>query len=189
MSLLNLDARWRRFNDENRACPCCGQRFSGIFDIGFDHPDCWLHGALRDSGQDELQVGEDKLGTDLCRFQEHRFIRGVIQLPVRGSDESFGYGVWASVKPENFYRYIDDATGEDPGFDGCFAWLMNALPGFDFTEPVACDLRPGGDGMRPTLHAQDGPLAAAQETGISFDDLLDIYAATGNDIRPHLMED
>ena len=49
MNLLDLDARWRRFNDANRACPCCGQTFSGIFDIGFDHPDCWPHGALRDS--------------------------------------------------------------------------------------------------------------------------------------------
>ena len=37
MNLLDLDARWRRFNDPDRSCPCCGRTFSGVFDIGFDH--------------------------------------------------------------------------------------------------------------------------------------------------------
>lgn len=189
MNLLDLDARWRRFHDADRACPCCGQTFSGIFDIGFDHPDGWPHDARADSGQDVLQIGADKLSADLCRWDDHRFIRCTLPLPIRGSDEVFHFGVWASVHPDRFDDYVNAWQSDDwSGFPGCFAWLMNALPGFDVDDPIAGDLRPGDDGQRPTLHAHDGPLAKAQEDGISFDDLLDIYDATGNDIRPHLAD-
>ena len=187
MNLLALDSRWQRFNDENWTCPCCGRSFSGVFDIGYDHPVCWPHGGLRESGQETLQVGDDKLSSDLCRWQEHRFIRCLLPLPVKGSDEVFNFGAWASVKPENFYTYIDFATGEIAEFENCFAWLMNDLPLFDSEEPIACTLTPGPDGERPRLLAQDGPLAQAQAEGISFDQLLDIYAACGEDLHPHLM--
>lgn len=187
MNLLDLDARWRRFNDEDRECPCCGQHFNGIFDIGFGHPDIWPHASLAPGQDEEVQVGEDKLGTDLCRLGEDRFIRCLLPLPIQGSDEVFNFGVWASVKPENFYLYIDACFGEAE-FDGCFAWLMNSLPGLAHEEFVACDLRPGPEGERPRLYAHDGPVQAAQENGISFDHLLDIYAASGTDIRPHLSQ-
>ncbi len=189
MNLLDLDARWKRFNDENRTCPCCDRRFNGVFDIGFDHPDTWPHASLRDAGSEEVVVGDDKLGTDLCRHGEYRYIRCVLPLPIRGSDEVFNFGVWGSVHPDSFYAYIDYATGENDGFDGCFAWLMNTLPGFEDEDTVPCNLIPGEDGMRPSLFAQEGALAEAQKNGISFDDLLDIYAASGNDIRPHLSAD
>ncbi|WP_428928649.1 DUF2199 domain-containing protein [Marinibacterium sp. SX1] len=184
MNLLDLDIRWRRFNDEDRTCPCCGRQFNGVFDIGFDHPDIWPHGPLPD-GQVEHQVGEDKLGSDLCRLDEARFIRCILPLPIQGSDEVFHFGTWAEVTPEAFYGYIDACFGEGP-FDGCAARLANALPGIESGDETACDLAPGPDGERPRLMARGGPLKAAQEQGISFDQLLDIYAASGSDIRPHL---
>lgn len=189
MNLLDLDARWKRFNDENRACPCCGQRFSGIFDIGYDHPDIWPHGDLAESGQTDFQVGEDRLTAELCKVDDHRFIRCVLPLPVRGSDEVFFFGPWASVTPETFFAYIDTATDPSKDFAGGAAWLMNDLPGFETSDVIACDLVSGAGGERPSLMAQSGPLAEAQKTGISFDQLLDIYAASGTDIRPHLTAD
>lgn len=186
MSLLDLDARWQRFTDETRNCPCCGRSFNGVFDIGLDHPDCWPHGDRRERGLDLLEVGADKLTADLCRWQEHRFICCVLPLPIRGSDERFHFAVWASVTPEHFYRYIDLCNG-DATFEGCRAWLMNDLPGFESEDPIACALTPGSATERPTLTAQDGPVATAQANGIGFDDLLDIYAACGQDVRPHLI--
>ncbi|MFZ5961556.1 DUF2199 domain-containing protein [Thalassococcus sp. BH17M4-6] len=190
MTLLDLDARWRRFNDPDRACPCCGQSFSGIFDIGFDHPDAWPYGErLGDSG-DDLTVGEDRLGSDLCRLGPQRFVRCILPLPLRGSEEVFYFGVWASVAPEAFYAYLDASLGEEPAFEGCAGLLENALPGFDLPALTPGILVPGGPGERPRLMAQaDTPLAKAQADGISFDDLLDIYAASGQDIRPHLQKD
>ncbi len=186
MNLLALDSRWQRFNDENWACPCCGQAFSGVFDIGYDHPDCWTHGSLRESGQYALQVGDDKLSSDLCRWEDHRFVCTLLPLPIKGSEEVFNFAVWASVKPADFYNYIDFATGEAPAFAPCEVWLMNDLPQFASDEPISGQLQPGPDGQRPRLMISDGPLAQAQAEGISFDQLLDIYADTGTDVRPHL---
>ncbi|GAA6162737.1 hypothetical protein NBRC116590_04410 [Pelagimonas sp. KU-00592-HH] len=189
MNLLALDARWRRLHDETRVCPQSGRRFNGIFDIGYDHPDSWPHGDLAEAGAPDLQVGEDRLSSDLCRIDEDRFLKCVLPLPIRGSDEVFFFGPWASVPPDTFYAYIDEATGAADGFEGGEAWLMNDLPGFESEDPIACALQPGDAGQRPVLIALSGPLAEAQENGISFDQLLDIYAASGDDIRPFLMAD
>ena len=183
---LTSDPRWRRFNDSSTPCPCCGRTFSGVFDIGFDHPDPWPHGNRGDSGEDVLRAGTDSLGTDLCELGQYRFIRAVLPLPIIGTDQRFAFGPWGSVNPANFDRY---ASG-DPGFEGCFAWLLNALPGFDIPEPLPCNLVPGGPGERPVLEVHDGAheLARLQEDGITFDRLLDIYAAAGQDLRPHLLD-
>ncbi|MCH2093489.1 MAG: DUF2199 domain-containing protein [Rhodobacteraceae bacterium] len=186
MTLLTLDARWRRFHDETRIGPD-GQPFSGIFDIGFDHPDSWRHGPLRGAGTSELQIGEDKLSADLCKLGEDRFVCAMLHLPVRGADESVALAVWVQIPSEAFYAYIDFATGTAPDFPTCESLLVNALPGFGGDVP--CTLNEGAEGERPILIAQDGPLKAAQEDGISFDDLLDLYAGCGQDVRPHLMAD
>ncbi|GAA6180991.1 hypothetical protein NBRC116594_24290 [Shimia sp. NS0008-38b] len=187
MSLLALDSRWRRLNDETYACPCCGRSFGGLIDIGFGHPDAWPHGDLQPTAGATLNVGADQLSADLCRCDGLYFIHCVLPIPIRGSEETFLFGVWASVTEDDFMSYVADATGERPGFQGCAGWLMNDLPRFENAEPLACGLKaPETASERPTLIAQDGPLARAQAEGISFDHLLDIYAASGEDIRPHL---
>lgn len=189
MSLLDLDKRWLRFNDEARRCPCCGESFSGVFDIGFDHPDAWPHGPRLDVPGTELDIGDDKLSADLCRLDDDRFLRGVMPFPIRGSDEVFFVAAWALVPHRTFYAYVDDSLGDGPAFTGGTGRLANALPGLDHGAAAPCDVLPGGPGERPRLMAQDFPLAALQGDGISFDTLLDIYAASGQDIRPHLMQD
>lgn len=188
MSLLALDARWKRFNDESRACPCCGRQFSGIFDLGFGAPKGWEHGDLPE-GEEVLQAGDDFLTADLCKMGEARLVRALVPLPLRGSDEVFHFGAWASLAPEKARAYVAASEQNDPSlFEGGFAWLANDLPGFESDDPIACNLWPDPDPrMRPHLKAQSGPLKAAQDNGISFDELLDIYAASGEDIRPHLI--
>ena len=186
MNLLDLDARWRRFHDEDRECPCCGRRFNGIFDVGFGHPDAWPHGPLPE-GEAEVTFGDDKLGTDLCRLGEDRFIRCILPLPILGSTEVFHIGTWASVAPTDFYRYIDACFGEGT-FEPCDAFCANVLPGLDLAEDEPFTLRPGRADERPGLMAQDSALRDLQELGLTFDQLLDIYAASGSDIRPHLTQ-
>jgi len=187
---LSDDPRWRRFNNSDRACSCCGRQFNGIFDIGYDHPDPWPHGNRAQSGEETLVVGEDKLGTDLCAWGKYRFVRCILPIPIIGAEERFAFGPWGSVNPENFTAYVESYDGTKP-FEGCFAWLMNMLPGVGNNEPLPCNMVPGPDGDRPILEVHDGAheLAEWQETGITFDHLLDIYAAAGQDIRPHLMDD
>ena len=95
------------------------------------------------------------------------------------------------MPPDRIKDYIAASDTEDPSlFPGWFSRLCNDLPLFETEDPIACDLIPDPDPhLRPGLKAHDGPLAEAQNSGISFDDLLDIYAACGQDIRPHLMRD
>jgi len=187
MSLLSLDARWRRFNDETRNCPCCGRSFSGIYDIGFDHPANWPHG---DRGDDPfVKVGDDQLSPDLCRVGESRLIRAVLTLPVQGTDESVHITPWVQMAPPDFYAYLE--TWDDPGAPlpaPVTATLANNLPGFDEGTMQITLSFPGAD-QRPVLTATGGALKQAQTGGISFDQLLDLYAACGDDIRPHLTQD
>ncbi len=187
---LSEDPRWQRFKNSERPCPCCGRTFSGVFDIGFDHPQPWPHGNRSDSGEGKLVVGEDSLGSDLCRIGPHRFIRCVLHLPIIGADQSFAFGPWGSVKPENYDLYRSHGkAGTLDQFEGCFAWLMNILPGFEFDDWLPCNLVIEDPESRPVLEVHDGSheLARLQEEGITFDRLLDIYAAAGQDIRPHLV--
>lgn len=181
------DPLWQRFNNADMPCACCGRRFEGVFDIGFDHPDPWTHGNRQDSGQDVMEHGEDRLTADFCSIGPHRFIRAVLRLPIIGADQDFAFGTWASVNPANYETYLG-FTSQTAQFEGCFAWAMNRLPGFVMEDWLPCNLMPGRPGERPYLEVHDGAheLAALQESGISFDRLLDIYAASGQDLRPHL---
>ncbi|MGR3515161.1 MAG: DUF2199 domain-containing protein [Paracoccaceae bacterium] len=177
---LSSDPRWQRFNE-----------IKGVVDIGYDHPDPWPHGNRSDSGQEVLYHGTDTLSADLCRWGEHRFIRCVLRLPIQGSDQSFAFGPWGSVNPANFDRFVQaELTGALDSFEGCFAWMMNRLPGFDMNDWLPCNLLIEDPKERPVLEVHDGShaLAQLQEDGISFDQLLDIYAAAGEDLRPQLLQ-
>lgn len=190
MSLLSLDARWRRLHDASRTCPCCGQSWDGMFDIGFDHPDLWPHGDR--AGRDLFEQGDDKLTADLCAIGEDRFIRCILPLPIRGSsDEVFHFGCWGSTTRAGIQAYIAASeTGDAALFAGGQAFLCNDLPLFATEDPIACDMAPPATAAeRPVLMARAGPLAQAQSDGISFDQLLDIYAACDQDMRPHLAQD
>ena len=107
------------------------------------------------------------------------------------ADQVFAFGPWGSVNAQNFDRYVAaELSGTLDQFEGCFSWLMNTLPGFDFDDWLPCNLLIDDPDERPYLEVHDGShdLARLQEEGITFDQLLDIYAAAGQDIRPHLLQ-
>ena len=185
MNLLDLDPRWRRLNDPDWACPCCSVSWGGVFDIGYDHPDLWEHAPRGD--QDLVEAGSDRLTAELCRAGDHRLIRVTLMLPVRGSGETLGIATWAEPPEEVFFAYFDTLSGA-PAPAPCIAALGNDLPGFATDEPLLGQLDFGDGSARPVFTADSGPLAKAQQDGIGLDDLLTTYAASGNDIRPHLAQ-
>lgn len=187
MSLLALDARWRRFNDPDRACPCCGRQFDGIYDIGFDHPAQWPHPARED--QPFVKVGADQLSPDLCRLGEARMLRALLTLPVQGTDEALHITPWVQVSPDLFYAYLETWDAPDAPLPApAPGQLANQVPDLAEQASTVSLSFPARD-ARPVLSATDGPLHQAQHQGISFDQLLDLYAACGDDIRPHLLRD
>ncbi|MDG1471701.1 MAG: DUF2199 domain-containing protein [Ascidiaceihabitans sp.] len=186
---MEQDPRWRAFNDNSTACACCAETFNGIFDRGYDHPDHWIHANRTESGKDSLSFGDDWLNANLCAVGEQRFVRGVLDLPVKGSDIPFGFGVWCSLKPENYDAYAAIIhTDNNTSLGSFFGWMSNSLPYYDTEAPLACDVVFQDGGVRPLIKVHDDthPLGHDQVNGITFDTLLDIYAAAGRDIRPHL---
>lgn len=164
MSILMLDARWRRLMD-----------LGGPVDIGFEEPAAWPHGPRGD--QAVLAAGADRLGADLCRLGERRFLRVVIEIAILGSDERVWLAPWAAVDHPTFYAYVAHATegAAPPGpAEGA---LANDLALAGIGAPL--DLRFPPDARPAATH----PAFAAP---LSFDALLDLYAALGQDLRAAL---
>jgi hypothetical protein len=186
MSLLALDARWRRFNDPDRTCPCCGRSFSGVYDIAYDHPARWPHAERGD--QPFVKVAEDQLAADLCRVGGTRLLRAHVALPIQGAEDALHLTPWVAVPDEVFFAYLDTDTADAPLPAPAEGLLDNDLPLLaDPGAPVS--LHFDAPQTLPRIAAPSGPLADALECGISFDQLLDLYAACGDDIRPHLLRD
>ncbi|MBT8457201.1 MAG: DUF2199 domain-containing protein [Alphaproteobacteria bacterium] len=191
MTDLAQDPRWRRINDREFECPCCGKRFGGVYDVVFDHPDPWGHGNRAKSGEDILWAGKNWLSSDLCVQDGDYFVRCIMPFPIIGSDQSFAFGVWGSVSKDSFkHFYMGFDTSDYGDFTGCFSWLSNNIPHVGQDDWIPCDLMIEDPTKRPVLYAQSKAAAvrAHQENGITFDQLLDIYASAGNDIRPHLLD-
>ena len=186
LSLLNLDARWRRFNDETRACPCCGRQFSGVYDLGFDHPADWPHAERGE--HPFVKQGADQLSPDLCRVGDIRLLRAILSLPIQGADESVHITPWVQVSPDVFYAYLETWDNPDAPLPApAPALLANDLPALAETGTAVQISFPSRD-ARPQIDTATGALATALTNGLDFDALLDLYAACGDDIRPHLMQ-
>lgn len=187
MSLLAIDARWRRFNDPDRACPCCGRQFSGIYDISYDHPARWPHAERGD--QPYVKAGDDQLTADLCRVGETRLLRAVLSLPVQGADEVIHLTPWVAVPEETFYAYLDTSDSNDAPLPAPVpAELDNDLP-FLAQTGTALTLYFDTRESLPRISASESTITDALQNGLGFDQLLDLYAACGDDIRPHLLRD
>lgn len=189
---LEQDKRWQRFNNPDRACPCCGRQFAGMFEIEFGHPEQWRHQSLRVSGQSTLEIGGDRLTEDLCQVGDSFFIRASLELPLLGSDQPLTYSPWVGVTVDNFKLHLESRqSGDFSGFSECNGWLMNYIPGWDQNNWLPASLGFSSEAPRPklTVFPHHHPLAAAQRNGVDFDRVLDLFAAAGHDIRPHLLAD
>jgi hypothetical protein len=121
------------------------------------------------------------LDSDLCVIAGERFfIRGLIELPVWETGETFTWSMWVSLSRPNFTRAVD--VWELPGREKeppYFGWLSNAIAGY---EPTTLNLRtnvhtrPVGQlpyiELEPTAH----PLAVDQRAGLTTARVREIAA-------------
>jgi len=140
----------------------------------FSAPDYW--GAPEVSGDSFL---EDELCCiDAPDLQElHFFIRGLIEIPVRGSAELLTYNVWVSLSPANFECAV--AHWDDPARAGekpYFGWLSNNIPGYPDTLQLKTRVHTRDPGKRPfvELEPTDHPLAVEQRDGIAAHRLAEV---------------
>jgi hypothetical protein len=157
-------------------CSRCGRVHEGLpHDWGFDAPVYWY--AL---SPDERST-RGKLSEDLCVIRdeegEHFFIRGILPIPVRTSDEEFRYGVWASLSEKSFRRVVelwnDPKRTEEPPY---FGWLSNSIAGYPETLSLKTNVHTRDLNLRPTIELQptDHPLAVEQREGITPERLQEL---------------
>ncbi len=187
---LNFDPRWKRLHDPNFVCRSCGQKHGGVFSVNMDKPFDWKGGERQDGSSPDIDP-RNYLLEDFCVIDNKQFfIRCVLVLPVIGSrGVDFAFSAWVAVSANDFDRYGDTFTSPDQSILGTLVGkVANRIGSFPDTLDLPCAVRPQKDNSRPLLFidAEAHPLALAQKNGITFEQLLDFYAASGHDIRPGL---
>lgn len=153
-------------------CQVCDEWHEGLPDLGFDAP---LHYYQL---SDEERRSRATRSSDLCTIDDDSFfVRGVIELPIRGAADRFGIGAWVSLKEENYQRYVELYDAEDPGDEGpYFGWLCNRIAGYPDTLSLKTHLclRPAPARPAIELEPTDHPLAVQQREGISPEEIQEV---------------
>jgi hypothetical protein len=116
------------------------------------------------------------LSSDYCVVDEkHFFVRCVLQLPIIGMDDEFGWGIWSSLSEPNFIRYQDCSGDDRSALGSMFGYMCNRLPRYPDTINLKLSLRPRNQELRPvaTLEPTDHPLAVEQREGIALEKVLE----------------
>jgi hypothetical protein len=164
-------------------CASCGEEHEGMFDLASPAPWHW-QGPIEPEPNAALRMDGDFLSDDLCVIGgEHFFVRGVLDIPLIGSEHSFGFGSWSTLSRANFELYVDSLNGAvlDPDaiWTGWFSTWPKPFPS-PINEPCWVEPQPGNSRPMIWLDGESHPLAAAQRGGISLERLLEIYEANGH---------
>ena len=153
-------------------CTRCGQEHDGIPAFHVDRPDPYW------------DVSEDKrdadvlLTSDSCVIAERFFfVHGCLEIPIRDTDELFIWGVWVSIKEENFYIWQENYdTVQRSHLGPFFGWLCTRLPIYRDTMHMKTMVHLRDNGVRPwiELEATDHPLAKDQREGITLERAMEI---------------
>jgi hypothetical protein len=154
-------------------CGQCGKDHDiEDLELGFGAPDAYYQIP------EEEREARAELTPETCRIDDDRFyLRGVMEIAVRGRNEGLGLGLWAQTSRQNFERYgvlsHDDEQSEEAPFMGVIA---NDIAGQPALVGVPVTIQLESATQRPSLWAVDTthPLAANQRDGIDERQVLDI---------------
>lgn len=185
------DPRWIFLQQEEWTCASCDQAHRGLPDMAFARPagDVFQQMDLLDNSA--FTPAGDILTEDLCRCDGHFYVRALLSVPILGTDDRFSFGVWSTLAAQSFDQYLAGFNdgNYDLAADPWFSWLANTLP-MDpkGNDGIKCSLRPQPDRQRPEVLIEDAdhPLYSVQRNGATLDQILDILATCGHDIRPSL---
>lgn len=150
-------------------CRECGQEHEGLPDIGFKAP--WYFETLPDRNRVDTHID-----SDFCRIENDFFIRGSLEMPIRGMRRTFSYGVWISVSEKNYHLYRVAFESDSPASERYVGYISNRIDGYPDTLKLIGAAHVRGNGFRPLirLQATDHPLSVEQRQGISFERAVDI---------------
>ncbi|CAM5470792.1 hypothetical protein SAVIM40S_07201 [Streptomyces avidinii] len=162
-------------SDPGFTCSCCGARHPELpMNYAAEAPAVW-DPAFADAD-------DCLLSSDQCVIRaRYYFVKGLVEIPVIGSDEMFSWAVWVSLSRENFSRAVDlwDTPGrefEEPYFGRLTTDLLAYTP-TTLNLKTNLHTRPLGERPFVELEPTDHPLAVEQRTGITRDRVREIAAA------------
>jgi hypothetical protein len=119
---------------------------------------------------------------DFCEIDgEHSFIRGVLRIPVLGTEDHFCWGVWTTLSAANFARVRTTWHDMDPPlFEPMFGWLANHIPIYPETLSLKANVILQKN-IRPFIELQEAghPLAKEQHSGISMNRVQEMLHQLG----------
>jgi hypothetical protein len=164
-------------------CSSCDQPHTGMIDLAPNAPDPW-DGSPEHEPNSALRLDGDFLSDDFCVMDGKYFmVRCVIEIPVHGLEQKFGFGCWGSLSRANFEIHADHFDdGDYQGSGPWSSWLCNRFYTYIGTDPVSCRMYPQLDRQRPVLKLQDDghPLAVDQCIGVSPEKVLEYYRHYGH---------
>lgn len=159
-------------SDLGFTCSCCGEHHAELpLSCSTAAPYVWDPGFA--------DAPDSLLSSDQCVIKaQHYFVKGLVEIPVIGSDEVFSWAVWVSLSRDNFARAADmwDVPGREAA-EPYFGWLTTELPIYSpSTINLKTHLHTRPVGQRPFIELEptDHPLAVEQRTGISPDRVREI---------------
>ena len=158
-------------------CSGCEEWHIGpCLDFSYDSPSYWSEEYEESTSRNELSIAPSQrpktfLGEDYCAIEDRDFfVRGLINLPIIGTAETFRWGVWGSVSRENFellLKMFDDPKRVD--LPPMFSWLCNHIDGYPNTLSLKMYAHVREVGWRPNfeLEPTDHPLSQEYHKGIT----------------------
>ena len=147
-------------------CVTCGKIHEGLPCYGADRPDPYW------DVPEEKRAEDVFLTSDSCVIADRFFfVRGCLEIPVTGTGDHMEWGVWVSLKEENFFIWQDHYnTARRSHIGPFFGWLCTALPGYPNTLHMKTMVHLRDDGIRPYIELEDSdhPLAVDQRSGITM---------------------
>src|SRR5262249_35619753 len=97
------------------------------------------------------------------------FVRACLEVPVKGTDQTFTWGVWVSLSEKSFLDMSEH--WEDPARTNLgphFGWLCTKIPEYPDTMFLKTMVHQRAVGVRPRVELQptDHPLAIHQRNGL-----------------------
>lgn len=153
-------------------CARCGEAHAGIPAFHADRPTPYW------DVPEERRETDVFLTSDSCVIADRFFfVHGCLEIPILDGDDIFTWGVWVSLKAEDFLTWHDNyGTVQRSHVGPFFGWLCTELPIYPDTMHLKTAVHLRDNGIRPLieLEATAHPLARDQRDGITMERALEI---------------
>jgi hypothetical protein len=164
-------------------CATCDVEHGWPFDLAARAPDPWPHQTVYEPNS-ALRLEGDFLSEDFCVLGgQYFFVRAVLEIPVRGLEQPFGFGCWSTLSRTNFERYVEGFdAGDYPADEQWTGWLCNQLLDYVGDAPVGVWVQLRTGRQRPLLWVagDDEPLAVCQEEGMPPEEMVGLLNRYGH---------